>query len=110
LTEVGHGQEESEEGEEVREEEEESSGSKERREVGKENRRKEESGEEGARAQESGRQEEASASRDPHGGAAGACHGRACALDGGHPRGQDRAESRGGLAVSDGFQALMTCD
>jgi len=106
--EVGHGQEKSEEGKKVREEEEESSGSKGGREVRKEDGQKEGSGPEGPRAQEGGRQE-TSATRDAHGGAAGAGPQRGCGgtLHGSDARGEDGPESGGRLAVPDGLQTLM---
>lgn len=108
MTEVGHGQEASEEGEEVREEEEESSGTADRGEaIRKAGRRKEEGGSQGHDAQESERSQ-APGAGDADGRAAGAGRGTGrYAVDGGNPRGQDGAEPGGGLAVSDGIPALM---
>jgi hypothetical protein len=113
LMEVGHGQEESEESEEGGEEEEESGRAKGGGEAGQEN-RQEEGGEESARAQESGRPEAAEAG-DADGGAADAGDRErgAGSFHGGDAGGEDGTESRRGLAVSDGLEALnaarMTC-
>jgi hypothetical protein len=105
--EVGHGQEESEEGEKVGQEEKESSRSKDScEEVRKEDRREEEGcGAEGARAQE-GRRQEAPAPRDAHGGATGA-GGCAPAVHGRDAGGENGAQPGGRLAVPDGVPALM---
>ncbi|HZR68072.1 MAG TPA: hypothetical protein VFB01_03345 [Burkholderiales bacterium] len=109
MKEVGHGQEESEEGKEVGEEEEESSRPEDGCEVRQARGRKAQGGiEKGLRAQEGGHAQ-ARAPRDPDGGAAGA-GGRypgAGSLDRGHSRRQDGAEPGCGLAVSDGVPALM---
>src|SRR5581483_6577110 len=92
LKEVGHGQEESEEGKEVGEEEEESSRPEDGCEVRQARGRKAQGGiEKGLRAQEGGHAQ-ARAPRDP---------------DRGHSRRQDGAEPGCGLAVSDGVPALM---
>ncbi|HEY6864622.1 MAG TPA: hypothetical protein VI319_12060 [Burkholderiales bacterium] len=106
--EVGHGQEESEEGKEVCEEEEKSSRPSSGREVHQADGCKAQGGgKKESRAQENGRPQ-ARAPRDPDGGAPGAGgYPGAGSIDGGHPRRQDRSEPGCGLAVSDGVPALM---
>jgi hypothetical protein len=110
LKEVGHGQEESEEGEKVREKEEKESGrTKSKGKVGKEN-GKEDRRREEIRGQEGGREktpEEHSQTRCSRGGSSRDRGRGACSLHCGNAGSENRSEPRGSLAFSDRLEALV---